>query len=141
MSRACCVEIPRIFTQSERGRASRRNMKRNIFKLQDHRAVGSSRVTAISVTLGALAVAVIPAQASSYYLTDDPTGADVWVIEAPASVPGAVDCWIWSGDITSAPDITATWLYVTDNAKAADKWIMISDVVGARDDASCLLGE
>jgi hypothetical protein len=116
-------------------------MKRNIFKLQDHRAVGSSRVTAISVTLGALAVAVIPAQASSYYLTDDPTGADVWVIEAPPSVPGAVDCWIWSGDITSAPDITATWLYVTDNAKAADKWIMISDVVGARDDASCLLGE
>lgn len=63
-------------------------MKRNISKRQHHRAIAISHMIAVGLTLGA--VAMIPAQASSYYLTDDPTGVYVRVIEAPPSVPGTV---------------------------------------------------
>lgn len=74
----------------------------------------------------------------SYYMTDAPASADVWVIVTDN--PAVADCTIYSGDITSTPTVGGgvIWLHPTDSPGAADKWIMITGMPNLADPASCL---
>jgi len=78
------------------------------------------------------------AMADSYYLTDAPGSADVWVIVTDN--PAVADCTVYRGDIISSPTVGGgvMWLYPTDAPGAADKWIMITGMPGLADPASCL---
>lgn len=86
----------------------------------------------------ALAALTTHAWADSYYLTDAPGSADVWVIVTDN--PGVADCTIYRGDIISTPTVGGgvIWLYPTDAPGAADKWIMITGLPNLADPASCL---
>lgn len=53
----------------------------------------------------------------------------------------AADCWILRSDLTSNHVIAEFWVYITDNARAANKWVMITDNRNAADPVSCLLNE
>lgn len=74
-------------------------------------------------------------QAEQIYITDSSKTADVQVRFTKNK--NEVDCWVYKGDLTTVPDLSAIWIYLTQS-ETADKWVFITDNRGASDPPSCL---
>lgn len=95
---------------------------------------------ALNWILVAAALALLPGKADAgLFLTDSPTGADLWVVITETG--SLADCWIHSSDISSRPLPGDVWAMVTETASVADKWIIITDTYSIADPVECLLEE
>ena len=100
--------------------------------IRGNRLSGLKKIGFLSMVLSSISCEL---QAEQVYITDSSSTADVQVRFTKNK--NEVDCWVYKGDLTIVPDLSAIWIYPTQS-ETADKWVFITDNRGASDPPSCL---